>query len=267
MATISTEAGIAGEMAQAGAGVLESLRPDQVDKTTFEYMDGERVFWHGSAASRALRTQAECKVCLTVSLLDGIVLSRSAFNHSVNYRSVMLFGTARSVDDSGEKLLALEKLMERIARGRWGEVRQPTELELKATSVLWMDIREGAAKIRAIPVGDEPADRDQPVWAGVVPVITSLGEPEPAAEHVPWGTYDVGVAPTAAVMTSRGIERFDEGKFQEAIDQFTKAIALDPKYVDAWERRAEAYAQLGRPKQAEEDRRHLQGLDPSSSPG
>ena len=105
---------------------------------TLFWRDGERVFWHGSAASRALRTQAECKVCLTVSLLDGIVLSRSAFNHSVNYRSVMLFGTARSVDDSGEKLLALEKFMERIARGRWGEVRQPTESELKATSVLWM---------------------------------------------------------------------------------------------------------------------------------
>jgi nitroimidazol reductase NimA-like FMN-containing flavoprotein (pyridoxamine 5'-phosphate oxidase superfamily) len=148
---------------------------------TLFWRDGERVFWHGSAASRALQTQAGCKVCLTVSLLDGIVLSRSAFNHSVNYRSVMLFGTARSVDDSGEKLMALEKLMERIARGRWGEVRQPTESELKATSVLWMDIREGAAKIRAIPVGDEPADRDQSVWAGVVPIMTSLGEPEPAA--------------------------------------------------------------------------------------
>jgi len=148
---------------------------------TLFWRDGERVFWHGSAASRALQTQAGCKVCLTVSLLDGIVLSRSAFNHSVNYRSVMLFGTARSVNDSGEKLLVLEKLMERIARGRWGEVRQPTESELKATSVLWMDIREGAAKIRAIPVGDEPADRDQSVWAGVVPIMTSLGEPEPAA--------------------------------------------------------------------------------------
>ena len=92
-------------------------------------------------------------------------------------------------------------------------------------------------------------------------------DPEPATEYVPWGTYDVGVAPTAAVMTSRGIERFDAGKFQEAIDQFTKAIALDPKYIDAWQRRAEAYAQLGRPKQAEQDRLHLQGLDPTSSPG
>ena len=92
-------------------------------------------------------------------------------------------------------------------------------------------------------------------------------EAEPEKEHVPWGTFEPGLAPTAAVMTSRGIERFDAGKFQEAIDQFTKAIALDPNYVEAWQRRAEAYAQLGRPQQAEEDRRHLQALDPSSSPG
>jgi len=92
-------------------------------------------------------------------------------------------------------------------------------------------------------------------------------EEEPAKAYVPWGTYDVGVAPTAILMTSRGMERFEEGKFQEAIDQFTKAIALDPNHAEAWQRRAEAYAQLGRPKQAEDDRRHLQGLDPSSSPG
>lgn len=92
-------------------------------------------------------------------------------------------------------------------------------------------------------------------------------EAEPEKEYVPWGTYDPGLAPTAAVMTSRGIERFDAGKYQEAIDQFTKAIALDPNYADAWERRAEAYAQLGRAQQAEEDRRHLRGLDTSSSPG
>jgi len=92
-------------------------------------------------------------------------------------------------------------------------------------------------------------------------------EPEPEKEHVPWGTYDPGVAPTAAVMVSRGTERFDAGKYQEAIDQFTKAIALDPNYADAWQRRAEAYTQLGRPQQAEDDRRHLQRLDPSSSPG
>ncbi len=102
-----------------------------------------------------------------------------------------------------------------------------------------------------------------------VPAETASTEAESETEkdHVPWGTYDPGVAPTASVMTARGIERFDEGKYQEAIDQFTKAIALDPKYADAWQRRAEAYTQLGRSEQAAEDRRHLQGLDPSSSPG
>ena len=92
-------------------------------------------------------------------------------------------------------------------------------------------------------------------------------EEEPETEHVPWGTYEPGIAPTAAIMTARGIERFDERKYQEAIDQFTKAIALDPNYADAWQRRAEAYTQLGRSEQAAEDRRHHQGLDPSSSPG
>lgn len=88
----------------------------------------------------------------------------------------------------------------------------------------------------------------------------------PQEEHIPWGTYDVGEAPTPEIMVSRGIEKFLEGKFQEAIDQFTKAIALDPNYAEAWERRSEAYTQLGRPRQAEDDRRHLQGLDPSSYP-
>ena len=115
-------------------------------------------------------------------------------------------------------------------------------------------------------VGEAPASE-----SAQGPVDESDPSAEAAAEeeteHVPWGTYEPGIAPTAAVMTSRGIERFDEGKFQEAIDQFTKAIALDPNYADAWQRRAEAYTQLGRSEQAEQDRRHLQGLDPSSSPG
>ena len=92
-------------------------------------------------------------------------------------------------------------------------------------------------------------------------------EAEPATPYIPWGTYDPGVAPTAAVMVSRGIARYEEQKYQEAIDQFTKAIALDSNYAEAWERRSEAYAQLGRPQQAEDDRRHLKGLDTSSSPG
>ncbi|NQW22309.1 MAG: tetratricopeptide repeat protein [SAR202 cluster bacterium] len=105
------------------------------------------------------------------------------------------------------------------------------------------------------PASTEPAPMDMD------------NEEEPEKEYVPWGTYDVGVAPTAAVMTERGMARFNDAKYQEAIDQFTKAIALDPNYAEAWQRRAEAYAQLGRSELAAEDRRHLQGLDPSSSLG
>lgn len=92
-------------------------------------------------------------------------------------------------------------------------------------------------------------------------------EGEPATPYIPWGTYDPGVAPTAALMVSRGMERFEEKKYQEAIDQFTKAISLDPNYAEAWERRAESFAQMGRSDRAEDDRRHLKGLDPSSSTG
>ncbi len=95
----------------------------------------------------------------------------------------------------------------------------------------------------------------------------AAAEEEPETAYVPWGTYNPGVAPTAAVMTARGNERFDEGKYQEAIDQFTKALALDPDYADALQRRAEAYTQLGRSEQADQDRRRHQGLDTSSSPG
>ena len=91
-------------------------------------------------------------------------------------------------------------------------------------------------------------------------------EDQAEPEYVPWGTYDPGLAPTAAVMVARGIERFAEEKYQEAIDQFTKAIALDPNYAEAWERRAESYSQMGRSERAEDDRRHLKGLNPSSSP-
>ena len=97
-------------------------------------------------------------------------------------------------------------------------------------------------------------------------VISESSSETPQEDYVPWGTHEVGEAPTAAAMVTKGIERVSEGKFQEAIDQFTKAIALDSRYAEAWQRRSEAYARLGRSQQAEEDRRHLQGLDPSSSP-
>ncbi len=123
-------------------------------------------------------------MCLTVSLIDGYVLARSAFNHSVNYRSAMVFGTARTVEDDGEKLEALRRFTDGLFPGRWDTLRPMTPQELKATSVLWMDVDEATAKARAAPPGD-PEDAGVPVWAGVLPMRTALAAPEPAPELPP----------------------------------------------------------------------------------
>ena len=132
---------------------------------------GDKVYVHGSAASRMLRHLAsDVRVCLTVTLFDGLVLARSVFNHSVNYRSVVLLGTARLVEDNDEKVEALHALTEQLAPGRWEEARQPTPKELKATWILALPIEEASAKVRTGPEEDEPEDEHLPVWAGVVPV-------------------------------------------------------------------------------------------------
>jgi nitroimidazol reductase NimA-like FMN-containing flavoprotein (pyridoxamine 5'-phosphate oxidase superfamily) len=131
---------------------------------------GDRLYVHGSAASRLLRHLAGgARVCVTVTLVDGLVLARSVFNHSVNYRSAVVFGTATLVEDA-EKREALRALTEQLAPGRWDEARQPTEQELKATWILSLPIDEASAKVRTGPEEDEPEDLDLPVWAGVVPV-------------------------------------------------------------------------------------------------
>ena len=131
---------------------------------------GDRLYVHGSAASRLLRHLAGgARVCATVTLVDGLVLARSVFNHSVNYRSVVVFGTATLVEDD-EKREALRALTEQLAPGRWDEARQPTTKELKATWILSLPIDEASAKVRTGPEEDEPEDLDLPVWAGVVPM-------------------------------------------------------------------------------------------------
>jgi nitroimidazol reductase NimA-like FMN-containing flavoprotein (pyridoxamine 5'-phosphate oxidase superfamily) len=131
---------------------------------------GDTLYVHGSAASRMLKQLADdVRVCLTVTLFDGLVLARSVFNHSVNYRSVVLLGRARLVADD-EKLAALQALTEQLAPGRWDEARRPTAQELKATWILALPIEEASAKVRSGPPEDEPEDEHLPVWAGVVPV-------------------------------------------------------------------------------------------------
>jgi uncharacterized protein len=148
---------------------------------TLHWREGERVFWHGSAASRFLDRVDGTQVCLTSSLMDGYVLARSAFNHSVNYRSAMVFGTARTVRDEGEKADALRRFVDALFPGRWDTLRPPTTQEMKATAVLWLDIEEATAKVRAAPPGD-PEDAAFPVWAGVIPLRTAPGVAEPAPD-------------------------------------------------------------------------------------
>jgi uncharacterized protein len=139
---------------------------------------GDEVLIHGSAASRMLRRLADgVDVCLTATLIDGLVLARSAFHHSVNYRSVVLYGKARLVTEPDEKEAALEAFTERLLPGRWADVRWPTRKELKATSVLTLPIAEGSAKVRNGPPIDDEPDYALDVWAGVVPLTLTRGEP------------------------------------------------------------------------------------------
>jgi len=136
----------------------------------------DSLYIHGSAASRMLRQMKESvPVCVTVTLLDGLVLARSVFNHSMNYRSVVILGKATLVDYPEEKLAALRILSEHIIPGRWDDARQPNERELKATSVLRLPIKEFSAKIRTGPPIDEEEDYSFPTWAGVVPLEMKVG--------------------------------------------------------------------------------------------
>src|SRR5580700_6497664 len=138
----------------------------------------DSLYIHGSAASRMLRQMKEgVPVCVTVTLLEGLVLARSIFNHSMNYRSVVVLGKATLVDDPEEKLEALRLLSEHIIPGRWADSRQPNERELKATSVLRLPIEEFSAKVRKGPVVDDEEDYSFPTWAGVVPLTMVAGAP------------------------------------------------------------------------------------------
>jgi uncharacterized protein len=138
----------------------------------------DSLFIHGSAASRMLRQIKESvPVCITVTLLDGLVMARSIFNHSMNYRSVVVLGKATLVDNPEEKLEALRLLSEHIIPGRWADARQPNERELKATSVLRVPMEEFSAKVRTGPVIDDEEDYSFPTWAGVVPLEMNAGTP------------------------------------------------------------------------------------------
>jgi nitroimidazol reductase NimA-like FMN-containing flavoprotein (pyridoxamine 5'-phosphate oxidase superfamily) len=139
---------------------------------------GETLYLHGSAASRMLRTLSEgIPVCVTATLIDGLVLARSAFHHSVNYRSVVILGTARLVDEPAEKMEALRLFTEHIMKGRWDQIRQPNEQELKGTTVLALPLEEVSAKVRTGGPVDDEEDYKLPIWAGVLPLPVTPAAP------------------------------------------------------------------------------------------
>ena len=142
--------------------------------------DKERLYLHGSAASRVLRElETGIPACATVTLADGLVLARSAFHHSMNYRSVVAFGTARKIEDPDQKIRSLRVISEHVIAGRWADVRGPSKNELKATTVLEFSIEEASSKMRSGPPLDDESDYGLPVWAGVLPLEIKSGPPIP----------------------------------------------------------------------------------------
>ena len=140
---------------------------------------GDLLYLHGSSANSSIMAGNGQRVCVTVTHLDGLVCARSVFNHSMNYRSAVVFGVARLVTDPEEKLLALRTITEHLVPGQWSYVRQPSKKELAATAALALPLTEASVKIRGGGPSDEPEDYELDLWAGVVPVTSGFGEPEP----------------------------------------------------------------------------------------
>jgi len=152
---------------------------------TLYWRDGDRVYWHGSKASRMLQSVPGAQICLTVTHLDGLVLARSAFHHSANYRSAVLFGRAAELTDSAARLAQAERLVESIYPGRWPKLRPVRPRELAAVSILYLDIDEFSAKTRSGQNVEDKRDERWPVWAGVIPIGLHAGPPQ--ADHASTG--------------------------------------------------------------------------------
>lgn len=157
------------------------------------WREGERLYWHGSAASRMARAQAKgLPVCLTVTHFDAIVLARSGFHHSVNYRCVMAYGEARAVTDPDAKLAAMDAFIDRFYPGRTAVLRPPNKAEIKQITILEMEIDDAVAKIRSTGVSDEEEDYAVPAWCAVLPLTTVIGAPEPCPRQMPGVTPEAG---------------------------------------------------------------------------
>lgn len=145
---------------------------------TLQWREGHHIYWHGSSASRMLEASENAEVCVNVTIFDGMVMARSAFNHSCNYRSVMAFGTAFKVKDPSEKEARLKAMTDHLYPGRWEMLRPMSDKELKATTVLGLELNEVSAKVRNGPPGDDEEDYALPIWAGVIPIGYRFGPVE-----------------------------------------------------------------------------------------
>jgi len=152
---------------------------------TCQWRQGDHVYWHGSSASRGLRAAEKMDVCLTVTLMDGLVLARSGMHHSANFRSAMIYGVARKIEDTDEKVASLEAFVEGLTPGRWDTLHPINAQEIKATTLLSMPIDEASAKIRTGGPKDDEEDYALPIWAGVVPITMTIGEPEADPRNLP----------------------------------------------------------------------------------
>ncbi|HMS96903.1 MAG TPA: pyridoxamine 5'-phosphate oxidase family protein, partial [Tabrizicola sp.] len=152
---------------------------------TLQWREGDRIYWHGSSASRMQKRATGEQVCVTVTLTDGMLLARSGLEHSVNYRCVMVFGVAEVVEGPAAKEAHLKEMMEQLFPGRWDQLRPITAQELKATRILSLPLTEASAKVSAGPPLDPPEDVSWPAWAGVLPICLAMRAPEPAPALAP----------------------------------------------------------------------------------
>lgn len=155
---------------------------------------GDTLYLHGSSANAGFLAADGAEICVTVTHLDGLVLARSVFSHSVNYRSAMVLGTATIVRDDEERMAALRTIVEHLVPGQWATARNPTPREMAATSVLALPLDEASVKVREGGPADDPADLDRDVWAGVLPAVMTFGSPEPAMDLRPGTTVPAHIS-------------------------------------------------------------------------
>jgi len=162
---------------------------------TCHWRDGNKIYWHAHSKAQNVNAPESTETCMTITLLDGLVMARSAFNHSVNYRSVMIFGKPQDITDAAEKERQLKLMVDKFSPERWDQLRPITDTEVKATGVLMMDLDEVSCKVRSGPAVDEPEDVSWPVWAGVLPMTSEFGVPQDNPDSM--ADYEVANFPAA----------------------------------------------------------------------